>query len=324
MASLPPFRVQARGSDLRVHFKNTREASRVLKNLPLAKAKAYMQAVIDHKRCVPFTRFNGEGRRARRSSAHAPAWAPAGLVSRASQRARCRNLLCHEASGSRLQVAAGQRQATAYAAPAHPSGGEALRRQPLRIQLACCSSVQSTLIRSVQLAGAAVRQPWGTPCGSRPRGPVQLPPAPTLLLAAQSRRLWWARPRRGAKRRSMGAASAHAVGDSGSARGSAAHLRGGHSPAVCACCRRWAAPCSVLSWRWQKAQCSCSFPPQAALLCPARPPTALPPPLPRASRRRCGPHCPGLQRGQQHRPGPLAQEERRVPAGPAEQRGEQR
>ncbi|KAL4443718.1 hypothetical protein ABPG75_011455 [Micractinium tetrahymenae] len=50
---------KARGSDLRVHFKNTREASRVLKNLPLAKAKAYMQAVIDHKRCVPFTRFNG-------------------------------------------------------------------------------------------------------------------------------------------------------------------------------------------------------------------------------------------------------------------------
>ncbi len=32
----------------------------MLKNLPLAKAKAYMQAVIDHKRCVPFTRFNGE------------------------------------------------------------------------------------------------------------------------------------------------------------------------------------------------------------------------------------------------------------------------
>lgn len=27
---------------------------------PQAKAKAYMQAVIDHKRCVPFLRYNGE------------------------------------------------------------------------------------------------------------------------------------------------------------------------------------------------------------------------------------------------------------------------
>ncbi len=51
---------QARGSDLRVHFKNTREASRALKGLSLAKAKAYMQAVIEHKRCVPFLRYNGE------------------------------------------------------------------------------------------------------------------------------------------------------------------------------------------------------------------------------------------------------------------------
>jgi large subunit ribosomal protein L17e len=42
-----------------VHFKNTREASRALKGLSLVKAKAYMQAVIEHKRCVPFLRFNG-------------------------------------------------------------------------------------------------------------------------------------------------------------------------------------------------------------------------------------------------------------------------
>ena len=27
-----------------------------------SKAKAYMQAVIDHKRCVPFLRYNGERR----------------------------------------------------------------------------------------------------------------------------------------------------------------------------------------------------------------------------------------------------------------------
>jgi large subunit ribosomal protein L17e len=52
--------LQARGSDLRVHFKNSREAGKALKGLTLNKAKVYMQAVIDHKRCVPFLRYNGE------------------------------------------------------------------------------------------------------------------------------------------------------------------------------------------------------------------------------------------------------------------------
>ncbi|KAI3428207.1 hypothetical protein D9Q98_006587 [Chlorella vulgaris] len=50
---------KARGSDLRVHFKNSREAGKALKGLTLNKAKVYMQAVIDHKRCVPFLRYNG-------------------------------------------------------------------------------------------------------------------------------------------------------------------------------------------------------------------------------------------------------------------------
>ncbi|PRW56515.1 60S ribosomal L17-2 [Chlorella sorokiniana] len=54
-----PKAAKARGSDLRVHFKNTREAAHSLRGLDLTKAKAYMQAVIEHKRCVPFLRYNG-------------------------------------------------------------------------------------------------------------------------------------------------------------------------------------------------------------------------------------------------------------------------
>lgn len=50
---------RARGSDLRVHFKNTVETARAVRGMNLNKAKAYLQAVIDHKRCVPFLRFNG-------------------------------------------------------------------------------------------------------------------------------------------------------------------------------------------------------------------------------------------------------------------------
>ena len=72
-AAAPSACRRARGSDLRVHFKNSREAAHSLRGLDLAKAKAYMQAVIDHKRCVPFLRYNGarrvgRGWRARRDS----------------------------------------------------------------------------------------------------------------------------------------------------------------------------------------------------------------------------------------------------------------
>eukprot|EP01113_Clastostelium_recurvatum_P020619 TRINITY_DN243_c0_g1_i1.p1 TRINITY_DN243_c0_g1~~TRINITY_DN243_c0_g1_i1.p1 ORF type:complete len:249 (-),score=78.38 TRINITY_DN243_c0_g1_i1:94-789(-) len=50
---------RARGNDIRVHFKNTREAAMVLKGMRLKAAEEYLQAVLDHKRCVPFRRFNG-------------------------------------------------------------------------------------------------------------------------------------------------------------------------------------------------------------------------------------------------------------------------
>lgn len=54
---LPPS--QARGSDLRVHFKNSREAAASIRGKDLVKAKAYLQAVLEHKRAIPFLRYNG-------------------------------------------------------------------------------------------------------------------------------------------------------------------------------------------------------------------------------------------------------------------------
>lgn len=54
----PPV-VQAKGSDLRVHFKNSREAAAAIRGRSVIKAEEYLKAVLDHKRAVPFTRFNG-------------------------------------------------------------------------------------------------------------------------------------------------------------------------------------------------------------------------------------------------------------------------
>merc|ERR1712002_539046 len=54
---------KARGSDLRVHFKNTRETAQAIKGLHIRKATKYLKDVVDKKRCVPFRRFNsGIGR----------------------------------------------------------------------------------------------------------------------------------------------------------------------------------------------------------------------------------------------------------------------
>eukprot|EP00999_Lentomonas_sp_LEN2_P000860 NODE_1860_length_712_cov_24.627350_g1810_i0.p1 GENE.NODE_1860_length_712_cov_24.627350_g1810_i0~~NODE_1860_length_712_cov_24.627350_g1810_i0.p1 ORF type:complete len:177 (-),score=34.59 NODE_1860_length_712_cov_24.627350_g1810_i0:83-613(-) len=51
---------KTRGSYLRVHFKNTREAAMALKGMKLHKAQAYLEAVKEKKRCVPFRRFKGD------------------------------------------------------------------------------------------------------------------------------------------------------------------------------------------------------------------------------------------------------------------------
>lgn len=62
---------KARGSDLRVHFKNTREAAQAIKKLDLGKAKRYLEDVIAHKQAIPFRRFcGGVGRTAQAKARH--------------------------------------------------------------------------------------------------------------------------------------------------------------------------------------------------------------------------------------------------------------
>ena len=50
---------KARGSDLRVHFKNMRETAMAIKSKDLASAKQYLEDVIAMRRCVVFRRFCG-------------------------------------------------------------------------------------------------------------------------------------------------------------------------------------------------------------------------------------------------------------------------
>jgi len=50
---------KARGADLRVHFKNTAETAAAVRGMNVNKAIKYLEAVMDHKRCIPFLRFNG-------------------------------------------------------------------------------------------------------------------------------------------------------------------------------------------------------------------------------------------------------------------------
>ncbi|KAG8383293.1 hypothetical protein BUALT_Bualt05G0169600 [Buddleja alternifolia] len=62
---------KARGADLRVHFKNTRETAHAIRKLPLAKAKRYLEDVLVHKQAIPFTRFcRGVGRTAQAKNRH--------------------------------------------------------------------------------------------------------------------------------------------------------------------------------------------------------------------------------------------------------------
>eukprot|EP00897_Mesotaenium_endlicherianum_P005219 jgi/Mesen1/4725/ME000241S03755 len=62
---------KARGSDLRTHFKNTREAAMAIKNMELNKAKRFLEDVLAHKQAVPFRRFcGGVGRTAQVKAKH--------------------------------------------------------------------------------------------------------------------------------------------------------------------------------------------------------------------------------------------------------------
>jgi len=61
---------QARSSDLRVHFKNTREAAQSLKNLPLRKAQRFLRDVLRKRQTIPFRRFNGGVGRSSQAKMH--------------------------------------------------------------------------------------------------------------------------------------------------------------------------------------------------------------------------------------------------------------
>ena len=50
---------KARGVELRVHFKNTRETAQAIKGMHLRKAIRYLTDVTEKKQIVPFRRFNG-------------------------------------------------------------------------------------------------------------------------------------------------------------------------------------------------------------------------------------------------------------------------
>lgn len=50
---------KAKGRDLRVHFKNTYETAAAIRGMTLRKAQAYLTAVLEKKRCIPFRKFNG-------------------------------------------------------------------------------------------------------------------------------------------------------------------------------------------------------------------------------------------------------------------------
>jgi len=50
---------KARGSNLRVHFKNTRETAMAIKGLSLKRAQNYLRDVINHRDAVPFRVFTG-------------------------------------------------------------------------------------------------------------------------------------------------------------------------------------------------------------------------------------------------------------------------
>ena len=48
----------ARGKDLRTHWKNTFHVGRAIKGMLLNKAEEYLKEVLEHKRCIPYSRFD--------------------------------------------------------------------------------------------------------------------------------------------------------------------------------------------------------------------------------------------------------------------------
>merc|ERR1712062_19231 len=61
---------KARGSNLRVHFKNTRETAQAIKKMPLNRATTYLKNVIAQKEIIPFRRFMGDVGRHAQAKVH--------------------------------------------------------------------------------------------------------------------------------------------------------------------------------------------------------------------------------------------------------------
>lgn len=55
----PARSASARGSYLRVSYKNSRETAQAVSGWNLQKAKKYLDQVLEHERVIPFRRFNG-------------------------------------------------------------------------------------------------------------------------------------------------------------------------------------------------------------------------------------------------------------------------
>ena len=54
---------RASGKDIRVHYKNTYETAKAIKGMTIPKAKRYLNDVLAHKRCIPYTKhYGGIGR----------------------------------------------------------------------------------------------------------------------------------------------------------------------------------------------------------------------------------------------------------------------
>ena len=49
----------SKGKALRTHYKNTYEVGKAIKGMLLKKAEQYLKEVLEHKRCIPYTKYDG-------------------------------------------------------------------------------------------------------------------------------------------------------------------------------------------------------------------------------------------------------------------------
>merc|ERR1712098_755120 len=64
---------KAKGSNMRVHFKNTRETAQAIKAMPLHRATKYLKNVVAKKEIVPFRRYMGGVGRHAQAAVHGTA-----------------------------------------------------------------------------------------------------------------------------------------------------------------------------------------------------------------------------------------------------------